>query len=305
MMAPKITKAQIEQYHEEGYVALEGFVPKATIDEMRRLVDEVVDNAKNVSKSDAQYDLDDTHTQDSPKVRRLKRPYDHWPFFNDLVRSDLILDAVESLMGPDLRIWNGKINFKTPGRGYAVEWHQDWAFYPHTNDVGLAMGVYMDDATYDNGAMIVLPGSHKLDAFDHHSDGYFCGAMDPEKCPELDFNNFKTVGGPAGTLTLHHVRLVHGSAPNHTDKERRFFITGYFAGDAWPMTDGLRDFDYDQFKAYMCRGEHKEPRLDGDVPIKMPLPTGSRAGSIYVTQQNVANRYFESHEETRTQVAGK
>ena len=304
-MAKSLSKSQIEQYHEEGYVALEGFVPKATMDEMQRLIDEVVDNAKNVSKSDAQYDLDDMHTKDDPKVRRLKRPYDHWPFFNDLVRSDFILDAVESLMGPDLRIWNGKLNFKTPGRGYAVEWHQDWAFYPHTNDVGLAMGIYLDDATYDNGAMIVLPGTHKLDTFDHHSDGYFCGAMDPKKCSDLDFKDFKTVGGPAGTITLHHVRLVHGSAPNHTDKERRFFITGYFAADAWPMTDGLRDFDYDQFKEYMCRGEHKEPRLDGSVPIRMPVPYKARAGSIYVTQQNVANRAFESHEETRNQSAAE
>ena len=49
-MAQSLSKAQIEQYHEEGYVALEGFVPKATMDEMRRLVDDVVDNAKNISK---------------------------------------------------------------------------------------------------------------------------------------------------------------------------------------------------------------------------------------------------------------
>ncbi len=304
-MALKLTKSQIEQYHEEGYVALEGAVPADIMAEMKRLTDELVAKSKDVTKSDAQYDLDVDHTPDNIHVRRLKKPYDHWPFFNDLVRSDLILDPVEQLMGPDLRIWNGKINFKTPGRGYAVEWHQDWAFYPHTNDVGLAMGIYMDEATYENGAMIVLPGSHKLDAYDHHSNGLFCGAMDPENCPDLDFENFKTVGGPAGTLTLHHVRLVHASAPNHTDQERRFFITGYFAADAWPMTDGVRKFDYDQFVSYMCRGEHKEPRLDGTVPIKMPLPTGERFGSIYVTQQHVANRYFESHEDTRSKTAAE
>lgn len=303
-MAFKLSKTQIEQYHEEGYVAVEGLVPAKKVAEMQRLTDEIIEKAKNVSKSDDKYDLDDIHTPDSPKVRRLKRPYDHWSLFDEIVRSDLILDPVEQLMGPDLRIWNGKINFKTPGRGYAVEWHQDWAFYPHTNDVGLAMGIYMDEATYDNGAMIVLPGSHKLDAFDHHSNGLFCGAMDPEKCTDLNFKDFKTVGGPAGTVTLHHVRLVHASAPNHTDKERRFFITGYFAADAWPLTDGLRDFNFDEFVGYMARGEHREPRLD-NVPVRMPVPTGARAGSIYVTQQYVANRYFESHEDTRAQVAGK
>ena len=300
-MVQSLNKSQIDEYREKGYVALEGAVPADTLAEMQRLTDELVAHSATLTASDERYDLDDSHTADAPRVRRLKKPYEHWPFFGQLVREPFILDAVEQLIGPDIRIWNGKTNFKTPGHGFAVEWHQDWAFYPHTNDHGLAIGIYLDEARYDNGAMIVLPGSHKWEAYDHHSNGYFCGAMDPTQC-DLDFENFETVGGPAGTLTFHHVRLVHASAPNHTQNERRFFIAGYFAADAWPL--GNRISDFEAFKNNMVRGDHREPRLDGEVPIRMPLPLPPKHGSIYETQQTVANRYFESFEETRAYGAG-
>ncbi|MEQ8193770.1 MAG: phytanoyl-CoA dioxygenase family protein [Rhodospirillales bacterium] len=299
-MTQSLNKSQIDEYREKGYVALPGAVPTETLAEMQRLTNELVAQSAALSQSDERYDLDDSHSAAHPKVRRLKKPYEHWPFFHKLVREPFILDAVEQLIGPDIRIFNGKINFKTPGHGFAVEWHQDWAFFPHTNDDGLAIGIYMDDAYYENGAMIGLPGTHKRDAYDHHADGYFCGAMNPKAC-DLDFENFETIGGPAGTLTLHHTRVVHASAPNHTQNERRFFITGYFAADAWPLGDRLRDFE--AFRNNIVRGEHREPRLDGSVPIRMPLPLPPKHGSIYETQQTVANRYFESFEETRARGA--
>ena len=49
-----------------------------------------------------------------------------------------------------------------------MEWHQDWAFYPHTNDDILAVGVMLDDTTVENGAMYVLLGTHKGPTFDRH-----------------------------------------------------------------------------------------------------------------------------------------
>ena len=54
-----------------------------------------------------------------------------------------------------------KINIKAPEYGAAVEWHQDWAFYPHTNDDLLAIGVALDDCEEENGPLMVIPGSHK------------------------------------------------------------------------------------------------------------------------------------------------
>ena len=47
---------------------------------------------------------------------------------------------------------------KSAGYGSPVEWHQDWAFYPHTNDDVLATGIYLDDCDMDNGPLLVHPG---------------------------------------------------------------------------------------------------------------------------------------------------
>lgn len=300
-MTYTLTASQIEQYREDGFVAIEGAVPAETLAEMQRVTDELLIEAGTLTESDDRFDLDQSHTPERPVVRRLKRPFDNWPYFNNLIRESFILDRIEQLIGHDLRVNIGKVNFKTPGHGFAIEWHQDWAFFPHTNDHGLAIGIYMDDATAENGAMLALPGSHKMDAFDHHADGYFCGAMDPTKC-ELDFDKAAVLGGPAGTMTIHHVRTVHASAPNHTQNERRFFIAGYFAADAWPLAGRVMPA-FDRFKSYMVRGEHREPRLDSNVPIRMPYPSAPREGSIYENQQTLKNRYFESFEETRARAA--
>ena len=68
-----------------------------------------------------------------------------------------ILEIVEQLIGKGLRTNGNKLNMKPPSKGSAVEWHQDWAFYPHTNDDVLAVGIAIDDMTeekwvYVNGA---------------------------------------------------------------------------------------------------------------------------------------------------------
>ena len=83
------------------------------------------------------------------------------------------------LWGPDIRFDTAKLNMKCAGFGAPVEWHQDWAFYPHTNDNLAAVGVMMDDMAMENGPLMIIPGSHRGPIFDHHADGVFCGAMDP------------------------------------------------------------------------------------------------------------------------------
>ena len=71
--------------------------------------------------------------------------------------------------------------------GSPVEWHQDWAFYPHTNDDILAIGVMLDDTDLENGPLMVVPGSHKGPVWNHHGeDGRFAGLVDPADDPGGD-----------------------------------------------------------------------------------------------------------------------
>ena len=61
-----------------------------------------------------------------------------------------------------------------------MEWHQDWAFYPHSNDDLLAVGVAIDDMTRENGCLMIMPGSHRGKINNHHQDGCFVGAVNEE-----------------------------------------------------------------------------------------------------------------------------
>jgi ectoine hydroxylase-related dioxygenase (phytanoyl-CoA dioxygenase family) len=179
---------------------------------------------------------------------------------------------------------------KSAGYGSPVEWHQDWAFYPHTNDDVLATGIYLDDCDLDNGPLMVMPGTHHGPTFDHHAEGRFCGAMDPASCG-LDFSRAVPLMGPAGSMTIHHARLVHGSAMNHSNRQRRLLLHEYTAADAWPLM-GVANFD--EFNGRMVLGEPTiEPRVV-PAPVRMPLPAADHQGSIYENQRGTGRRFFET-----------
>jgi phytanoyl-CoA hydroxylase len=149
--------------------------------------------------------------------------------------STAIIDIVECLIGPNIRWQGSKLNMKSAGVGSPVGWHQDWALYPHTNDDLVAVGVPIDDMTTENGCLLVSPGSHSGPVLDHHDNGVFVGVVAPElnnraACVPLEAN--------AGSITLHHVRLLHGSAPNTSGNQRRLFLIEYNAADAWPLGGG-------------------------------------------------------------------
>ena len=74
------------------------------------------------------------------------------------MHSDLILGPARDLIGPDLRLHTTKLNMKSAENGAVIEWHQDYAFYPHTNDDILAIGVIIDDMQSQNGPLKVYPG---------------------------------------------------------------------------------------------------------------------------------------------------
>jgi phytanoyl-CoA hydroxylase len=192
----------------------------------------LVEGSRAISAHDDVYDREPGHTTQNPRVRRIKKPPLVDPVFKDFTQSPALLDCLGALIGPSGRLYGFKLNLKSPGFGSPVEWHQDWAFYPQTNDDILAVGVMLDDTTVENGAMYVVPGTHQGVTFNHHgSDGYFCGAMDPDTCG-VDFSKAVACEGPAGSCSFHHVRLVHGSAQSTSNRPRGLLLYEVAAGDA-------------------------------------------------------------------------
>ncbi len=281
-------------YRETGYLVVPDRVPDATLQAIRDEIARFEDEARGMTASNDRLDLEDSHTPDAPRVRRIKRPDLISPVVEELLRSDVILAPARDLLGPDIRLQTTKLNMKKAGYGAAIEWHQDFAFYPHTNDDVLAIGVVIDDIAEENGPLMVFPGSHKGPIHDHHANGVFVGAMDLER-DGYDLRDAVQLSAKAGALTIHHGRIVHGSALNRSDRDRRLLFLEMMAADAFPIMGGMTPFgsieEYDS--RILCGRPTKEPRLE-PVPVRIPQPQPEKAGSIYEIQSGAARRTFET-----------
>ena len=294
-MPETLTQDQIDFYNAQGYLVLERRVPDAVMAEIRAEIERFKQMARGMTASDDKIDLEDSHRPDDPRIRRVKLPHTQSEPIDRLMRSDHILAPVRDLIGPNLRLQTTKLNMKSAGYGAAVEWHQDWAFYPYTNDDVLAVGLIIDDMGPENGPLMVLPGTHRKGVYDHHYNGYFAGAMDLQ-ASGLDMKDAVPLMGPAGSVSIHHARIVHGSALNRSAKDRRIIFYEMMAADAFPICgsrgkwETLEEFD----QRLLCGEPTLVPRVE-PVPVRIPHPDAPTQGSIYEVQKamNQSRRSFE------------
>ena len=141
-------------------------------------------------------------------------------------------EAITDLLGPDTVLITSKLNTKAPGGGRAVEWHQDWAFYPHTNDDLLACGILLEDVDQDNGPLMAIPGTHRGPILSHHVDGVFSGAIDPDD-PLFEPTRAVTLTGAPnydfrGRISLSRASplpcMTHSSAGDQRPRRDRTYV---------------------------------------------------------------------------------
>jgi phytanoyl-CoA hydroxylase len=284
-----ISDAQVAQYRRDGFIVVPDLLEEAELAEMHRVIAELIAGAAHVEAHTDVYDLEPGHTQQAPRVRRIKTPHKVHPVFDRAIRKTAVIAVLQALLGPDIRLHGSKLNMKSARYGSPVEWHQDWAFYPHTNDDLLAVGVMLDDMTPENGPLLVVPGTHQGPVWSHHGeDGRFCGAVDPAEIAS-EIERAVPLTGKAGSMSFHHVRLLHGSALNTSERPRKLLLYEVAAADAWPLM-GVASLP--EFDGRMLAGKPTiQPRL-APVPVRMPLPPALRQGSIYENQTSATRTYF-------------
>ena len=293
-MAEQLSTAQIAQYDENGYLLLERQIPEEWLAKLRAEISRFELEATMLEQSNDRLDLEDSHTPEDPRLRRIKLPHTISDVVAELMTSDHVLGPAQDLIGPNLRLHTTKLNMKSAGYGAAVEWHQDYAFYPHTNDDILAIGVCIDDMAEENGPLMVYPGSRKGPVFDHHVGGVFAGAMLPNENGLNPADAVKLMG-PAGSVSIHHGRIVHGSAPNTSDHARRILFFELMAADAFPIMgsmtrwEGIKDYD----TRMLCGQSTLNPRLK-DIPVRIPQPQPDVPISIYEIQKGMKKRAFDT-----------
>jgi phytanoyl-CoA hydroxylase len=283
-------QAKIDEYFRKGFVTLEGVFSQVEIEELSRVTDEFVDRSRSLTAPDAVFDLDIAagHSAETPKLRRIKTPHKHHPAYRAALDKPEVLDIVAALVGDDIRIHHSKLNAKAPGGGAAVEWHTDWGYYPHSNDDLLEVGVAIDDITLENGCLMIIPGTHREHAHDHHEGGVFVGAV---PAGSFDMNDAEPILLKKGDISIHHVRALHGSAPNLSDKPRRLLLLGYAAVDAWPLMALHQPKDWDAWNAEIIRGKPTHDFRMENIPVRIPLPAPSASG-LFEIQENLKTSHY-------------
>ncbi|HUS52452.1 MAG TPA: phytanoyl-CoA dioxygenase family protein [Thermohalobaculum sp.] len=145
-----------------------------------------------------------------------------------------IVDAVESILGPDLLIWGCEYFIKEPRSGKVVSWHQDLIYWGMDgSDHEVTAWVALSPATEASGCMKFVPGSHKQSIVPHHdtfaTDNLLSRGQ--EIAVEVDEADAVAVALQPGQMSLHHGRLFHASGPNVTSDRRIGFVARFIRPD--------------------------------------------------------------------------
>ena len=182
-----------------------------------------------------------------------------------------MLNAVEDIIGPDILCWTTNFFIKEARDPGFVSWHQDSTYWGLDPADVITAWVALTDAPVASGAMKFLPGSHTLDQVPH-ADTYHEHNLltrGQEIAMEVDETQAVDVPLQAGEMSLHHVRLVHGSKPNTTDNRRIGLAVRYVP--TYVRQVKLRD------SAMLVRGEDRHGNFDLEPDPVADLDAAARA----------------------------
>ena len=236
----RLTLEQKSSYERDGFIAIPSLVSPQWIERLVAAMDEFVERSRELTESNAVIDIDTDHSAEEPRLRRLTSPADLHDTFWEFVSQSVLVDVVEDLLGSDVKFHHSKLNFKAPRGGEEVRWHQDIQFWPHTNYSPLTIGVFLTDVESNMGNVGFIPGSHHGDLFDQYDGNRWVGCLSESDEKQVDLTSAVYPVGPAGSITIHNCRTIHGSAPNESGKHRPLLLQTYAAADAFTYTDLLK-----------------------------------------------------------------
>jgi non-heme Fe2+,alpha-ketoglutarate-dependent halogenase len=194
------------------------------------------------------------------------KPHLLFTWLNDLIRAPGILDAVEDLIGPNILCWGTSFFIKEARNPSYVSWHQDSTYWGLDPADIVTAWVAVSESTLENGAMRVIPGSHRGDQMAHR-DTFASNNLltrGQEIAVEVDDSAAVDLVLQPGEMSLHHVRLIHGSEPNPSDRRRIGFAIRYLPTYVRQVV-GERDFASLVRGVDAYRNFDEEPRPSADL----------------------------------------
>ncbi|MEQ8716389.1 MAG: phytanoyl-CoA dioxygenase family protein [Acidimicrobiales bacterium] len=273
-----LSDAEARFYHEHGYVLIPNVYSDDQIEQMREgLMDLIARWAWNDEGWTGPWRkvYMDEETEKLSKLIYLHDLDLYSGAWMQAATNDRLCDALVDLLGPNVEHHHQAMHVKPPQTGMPFPVHQDWPFYPHTDDRHLLALVHLDDTNDENGCFRFLDGSHKLGALRHivtEPDGTPCSPHLPTDAYKLE--DTTPVHAKAGDVIVFNTNTIHGSNINTTNAYRRVVRIGYRTPDN-EQTAGI----YYQNNwggvgiarerpNFMVRGQR--PRVAGEEPFPTP-----------------------------------
>ena len=276
---PQLRPEERAFFHENGYLMVEDAVDAALLSRLKQDFAAWVEESRahdtawgDTLDGRPRFDLETGHSSEKPSLRRVNAPVEVSEAYLAASLQSRMVDCVADLIGPNVKLHHTKINSKLPGAHTEVKWHQDFAFTPHSNDDVVTALLMVDEVTEENGPLQVVAGTHRGPIHSHWHEGVFTGAV-ADDVAATSVPSAETCIGPAGSVCLMHTRLLHGSAPNRSERPRTLHISVYSADDALAMSPNPVP---NRYEGRLVRGERTGRVRSMNYELELPqLPTGA------------------------------
>ena len=218
-----LDRQRLEQFHRDGFLVFPGLFSKSEIAVLRQETARL-----------SQVHADTVIREHTGGVRSIFRVHEtdgatHSGAFRALVRTPRVLGPVRQALGTDeVYVYHTKINTKPAIEGTVWMWHQDYGSWKRDGcprpDMG-TFAVMMTDSVEMNGALYVVPGSHKRGRiepyYDEHTSYKFWAVPKADMIDVLRSSPPPVpIVGPAGTAAFFHCNLLHASGHNLSAEDR-------------------------------------------------------------------------------------
>jgi len=204
---------------------------------------------------------------------------------DELVHHPVILDAVEDVIGPDILCWTTNFFIKEPHSPGFVSWHQDSTYWGLDPDDVITAWVAFTKSDLESGCMKVIPGTHTQSQIPHvdtfHQDNLLSRGQ--EIAVEVDAAKGVDVVLQPGEVSLHHIKLVHGSEPNRSADRRIGFAIRYIPTHV--RQTKVRD------SAMLVRGEDRHHYFDPEPRPRQDIDEAALAAHADAVNRQVAALY--------------
>ncbi|WP_295791689.1 phytanoyl-CoA dioxygenase family protein [Mucilaginibacter sp.] len=231
-MNTTITPAQVDFYQENGYVIIEDFLNSAELKLWREAVATAVDerNGQKIPGRAGKIGEDDGINKDSEYLAKVFDQLINLWQTNEKVKELMFNPAIGEMAATlaqvdGIRIWHDQALFKKPWAN-PTSWHLDTPFWSFSDRKALSIWVALDDATFENGCLFFIPGSHKETSFENPGIGR---NMDSIFNFYPSFKTSPSVAAPmkAGSCSFHNGLTIHGAHANMTPGSRRAMTCAY------------------------------------------------------------------------------